>query len=248
MSYRTLAILPILVAAAFVAAVLAQPSDATYRVGIEVAKLLGLVGSIAASLAFVRGDYLRPAWALSAACLGLLLLRDTTMIAGFPLRGASLLWVQSALVIAANACSVVSVWLMARAWHVAGLDPENRRAPTILGIGVALLIAGGALLVDVRAIASGNYAAFVPLASDLGDMISLSLIAPVVMTALAMRGGVLRWPWGLFAVSLICWLFYDATNAVRQVLPSARLINETFRILACTYLCAAGFAQREAVK
>lgn len=248
MSYRAFAIVPLVVAAVFVAVVLAQPTDVTYRVGIEFAKVLGLVGSIAASRAFLRGDYLRPAWALSAACLGLLLLRDTTMVPAFPLRGGSLLWLQNVLVIAANGCSVVSVWLMARAWHVAGLDPENRRAPTVLGIGIALLIAGGALLVDVRAIAAGKYAAFVPLASDLGDMISLSLIAPVIMTALAMRGGVLRWPWGLFAVSLICWLFYDATSALRQLHPGLRLVNETFRILACTYLCAAGFAQREAVK
>jgi hypothetical protein len=246
--YRTLAIIPSLVGLAFVVAASVAPSAVLFRADVEIVKVLALLGCLAAALAFERGDYLRRAWFFTGACLFLLLVRDLTVLSPSTPRS-----VQSALVIAANACSIIGTWLMARAWHVAGLDlmesETKRRAFVLAGVVVALLIGGGAIVVDVRAIVRGDLAALVPLASDLGDFVSLCLIAPMAMTAVAMRGGVLRWPWGLFTVSQVCWLFYDASNVLRTQMPgnSSHIFNELFRTLACMYLCVAGLAQRRAV-
>lgn len=248
MRYRTLAIVPILVGIAFVVAASVAPSPTLFRAHVELVKLLALFGCLAAALAFDRSDYLRRAWLFNGACLFLLLVRDLTVLAPATPRS-----VQSALVIAANGCSIAGTWLMARAWHVAGLDlmesETKRRALVLAGVVLALVLGGGAIVVDVRAIARGELASLVPLASDLGDVVSLTLIAPMAMTALAMRGGVLRWPWGLFTMSLACWLFYDASNVLRTHLPtnSSHVLNELFRTLACMYLCVAGLAQRRAV-
>lgn len=245
MSYRTLAALPTVLGLLFVIAASVAPSPVLYRVDIELVKGLALVGCIAAALAFERGDYLRRAWAFNGACLLLLLTRDATLLMTQTPRLEN---VQSAIVIGANVCSIVGTFLMARAWHVAGLDllesESKRRAIVLVGIVIALLLGGGALVADLRA------RAIVPLASDLGDFVSLCLIAPIAMTALAMRGGVLRWAWGMFALSLICWLFYDATYVLRAYLSKStgQLINELFRTLACAYLFAAGLAQRRAVR
>jgi hypothetical protein len=242
--YRTLAVLPTVFGLLFVIAASVAPSPLLYRVVIELVKVLALLGCFAAALAFERGDYLRRAWAFNGLCLLLLLTRDATLVLT---QSPQLINMQSALVIAANLSSILGTFLMARAWHVAGLDlmesESKRRAFVLVGVIVALAVGGGALIADIRT------RALVPLASDLGDVVSLCLIAPIAMTALAMRGGVLRWPWGLFTVSLVCWLFYDATYVLRAYISPAtgQLINELFRTLACTYLCAAGLAQRRAV-
>lgn len=237
MSYRSLAIMPVLLGIVYLIAAWISPTPTMFRVAIELSKILALLGCIAAALAFEHGDYLRRAWTFNGACLAFLLARDVTI--PFAVQSIAL---QNTLVIIANLCSIVGTFLMARAWQVSGLEAK-RSVLVAIGVVVALVVGGGAIVVDVRA------RAVVALASDLGDFVSLCLIAPVIMTALAMRGGVLRWAWGLFALSLVCWLFYDATHALRTHLSpnSLKVLNELFRTLACTYLFAAGLAQRRAV-
>ena len=249
MRYRTLALMPIVVGAVFVVAASVAPSRALFRADVELVKVLALVGCIAAALAFQRGDYLRRAWAFNGACLALLLVRDLTVLSPATPPG-----LQSALVIAANLSSIVGTWLMARAWHVAGLDlmesESKRRTFVLAGVVIALAVGGSVLAIDVRAFVRGEAGVGpVSLASDLGDIVSLCLIAPMAMTALAMRGGVLRWPWGLFTLGLVCWLLYDATALLRAYHPShtTHVANELFRTLACMCLFAAGLAQRRAV-
>ena len=89
------------------------------------------------------------------------------------------------------------------------------------------------------------------IASDLGDTIVLALVAPVLHTALAMRGGVLRWPWGLLTLSGLAWLAYDTSSTAITALgagPGAALVgSEALRLLANANIFGAGVAQRLAV-
>jgi hypothetical protein len=68
----------------------------------------------------------------------------------------------------------------------------------------------------------------------------------VLLTAIAMRGGVLTWPWALMTASLILWLLYDAVSILEHALPghdAARIARETCRALACATEFAGGLAQ-----
>lgn len=262
MKYRFLAAFPLLFAAVFVVAMSAvgDPSLAAMleRIVVALVKSLGLVGCAVAAFAFDRGDYLRRAWMLSGVCQLLLLLRDlvfTLGLAGPSLLGVSSVHWQSAIVLAANVSFVTGTFLMARAWHVAGFElpgsPWRRRAVFVAAVLLASAISGASLVLDVRDAVHGDSRAIVAIASELGDMFSLVLIAPVFVTAFAMRGGVLRWPWGLFTASQLSWLVYDGMGTLGDfvTIEATRLtlMTEVFRALACTFLFAAGVAQRIAV-
>jgi hypothetical protein len=154
-----------------------------------------------------------------------------------------------------NAFVVVGAWTLARAWTVAGLEhpgPKGaRRAVLALAIVVALAFAGPTLVVDVRDIVLGPRADFDSIASDLGDILSLPLIAPVALTALAVREGTLRWTWMLLTSSLVAWLLYDAIYTLPDYFSVSpvgyRLVSEQFHILAGAFAGVAGFTQRMAV-
>jgi hypothetical protein len=245
--YSTLAILPFAVAATFLGVCLAigdTPSRSVFlRVEIESVKALAFVGCAAAALAFERGDYLRRAWFFSAADIFLLLVRDLTLAFDVPRAVV----VRGILVSIANVFGVVSTFMLARAWSISGLDDDatrkRRRWMFALGCALSIALTGGPLVLHVRALAHGQWETIAPVASDLGDTISVALLAPVLQTALAMGSGSLRWPWSLLASSGVSWLLYDATVYGSH----ATLVSETFRSLACMFLFSAGLAQRKAI-
>jgi hypothetical protein len=262
MKFRSLAAFPLVFAAVFAAVALARGEGALTPVLAtenEVGKILAVVGCFAAALAFEGGDYLRRAWFYSGLCYLLLLLGDA---AGMPLVATRISVphvdiAQGTLAVAANATSVVGTWMLARAWTVAGLEEDDQRARTrgrLLFAAAAVLslaITGWPLLLDVRALIAGDLGATVSIASDLGDTICLALVAPVMQTALAMRGGVLRWPWGLLTSSGIAWIVFDAASSAVDALhvDQARwlVMTEAIRGLACAAFFSAGIAQRMVV-
>ena len=258
MTYRSLAVFPLVFAALAAALTVLVPADlrgVVVQVAVDASKALALVGMTAAALAFARGDYLRRGWGVWAACYAFLLGRDAMLLAAGHVSPAAYDGVRGALVTAGNACVVVGAWTLARAWTVAGLEHPGskgaRRAVIATTIVVALGFAGPTLVVDVRDVILGPGRDFGSIASDLGDILSLPLIAPVALTALAVREGTLRWPWMLLTSSLLAWLFYDAIYTLPDSLSLApggfRLVSEQFHILAGALAGAAGLAQRKAV-
>jgi hypothetical protein len=254
-----LAVLPFAWVALFVAAMLAA-GDAhgavVLRVEVEAAKLVSLAGGLIAAAAFDRGDYLRRGWALVATCNALLLVRDATLVPGMPqtVLGMSLATLQTLIITVGNASSVAGIVILARAWSVAGLEPAGskltRRSVMLGATLIALVVSGPAIIGDMSAITSGD--GLTSLVSDAADAVSLVVIAPVLLTALALRGGVLRWPFGLLTASLIFWLGYDAEIGLRHVLgisrvPAAVITTEVFRGLALVFGFSAGIAQRLAL-
>jgi hypothetical protein len=261
MSYRKIAVFPLIWAAFFIALAVVVPADARKALFItqtDLSKGLATVGCFIAAYAFERGAYMRRAWSFNAWCYLLLLLRDLA-INTFPpdatLFGMKNVALAGGLVFVANIASCVGTAMMARAWTTAGLVLPGSLSARIGVVAVAILLAigisGSDLLVDGRALLGGDLASMHSVASDLGDIIGLALIAPVLLTAIAMRGGVLTWPWAFMTVSLVCWLLYDAISIIEHFLPghevAARVVRESFRTLACATECAAGLLQQRVI-
>jgi len=260
MRYRVLIIVPLVVAAVYVAVCLAigdGPARRPFmRAEIETVKALALIGCWAAAFRFGRNDYLRWAWLLNGLCYFFLLARDAIFIPGFLGHGRGIDYMEGGVILTANVCSVVGTAIMARAWTVAGLEPPGTRIGrgTVIAIAIviSLAIAGPAVYVDFRNFISGAPVSLVGFASDLGDIVGFCLIAPVLLTALALRGGSLMWPWSLFTASLLGWLFYDGTTLVGNNILHAdaltvRTVSDVFRSLACLFALSAGLAQRMAM-
>jgi hypothetical protein len=244
-------------AATILALLPAESRPLALHVLAEVVKLLALLGLGAGALVFDRTDYLRRGWGLLAVCYAFLLGRDAWLITtpGGASTGVEI--GRGLLVVAANACAVAGAWTLARAWGVAGLEHPGSRAAQRVAIAVAvlasLLFAGPSFAVDLRDTFSGHPGYFWAVASDLGDLLALPVLAPVAMTALAVKDGSLRWPWGLLAASLAAWLLYDAVLTVPEVVAgldvrSFRLAADCVRVFAATSACAAGLAQRRAIR
>jgi hypothetical protein len=260
MRYRVLVIVPLVFVAAYLAVCFTigtGPARPMFmRAEIETVKALALIGCWAAAMRFEKGDYLRTAWFLNGLCYLLILVRDGVFLPGFLGHSRGVDFLEGGVILAANASSVIGAWLLARAWQVAGIElPVSRvgRGTIItIAIGISLAVAGPAVYGDFRDLFAGELVSGVGLASDLGDIISFCLIAPVLLTAIALRGGSLVWPWGLITASMLGWLFYDGSLLVGRTILHAdplivRTISDAFRSLACLFGFAAGLAQRIAV-
>jgi hypothetical protein len=253
LTYRSLAVAPVVLVALALAAWGIAPAEARPTVlvaAVEAAKVLALAGCAVAAWTFEPGEYLRRAWVLVGAGTLLLFGRDVVALAG----GSVL--AQGVLATAGNGFGVAGTWILARVWTVSGLDegdaPTGKWPLRTGAVALAVLVTGWPLVGDLGALARGDAFAVVPLASDVADTVVLALLAPLLRTTLALQGGVLRWPWALLTVSNLLWLVFDAVYGVLGLLhvePSrAHVATEALRVIATMYLFSAGFAQRKAVK
>ncbi len=158
---------------------------------------------------------------------------------------------RSALSILVNLVGVLGMSLFARAFATAGLalagEAWKRWAVYAGAAGFAVAVAGPAALGDLRHILAGDPHGIVGLASDLGDGISFTLVGPVLLTAVSLRGGLLAWPWTLLTLSMIGWLGYDTASPLCSLLhvsdAHTHLIEESILALANGLSCTAGIAQ-----
>jgi hypothetical protein len=261
MRYRAFVAFPFLWAAAFLLADALAYGSSGYpvflRTEVELAKTMALAGALGAALALEHGDYLRRAWLFVAGCMALLLLRDLTLapfVSGaLGARGLDL--VRGVLVVGANLSQVIGTWMLARAGERAGLGvPASRGAQwgvLFLAVLLAAAFAGPGVVLNTGRVLNGDLGALTGAASALGDMVSLCLIAPLLLTALALRGGLIGWTWTLLTASYVAWLLYDALLVLSPSLGlgphAARTGSEVFRALGCTFGLTAGLAQRAVV-
>ncbi|HJZ84287.1 MAG TPA: hypothetical protein VKN99_03910 [Polyangia bacterium] len=265
MRYRIALAIPLLCAAALLALEGHAFPDAAalhalWHIEVPLVKALGGLGCLAAALRFTRGDYLRRAWFFLSMCYFLLLAKDILFGGGSHFQqpqtfSVTVQWLRGSITLVANACTVYGTFVLARTARVAGITlPGSARSRALVfacAVAVALAIAGQATWLDLREVARGNMAQLVGAASDLGDIVAVALIAPLLLTALALRGGLLGWPWALLTASYLGWLCYDATATIGYSLQAEplklRALEELFRCLACTFALGAGLAQRWAV-
>jgi hypothetical protein len=250
---KRLVLIPVAVLAVFLAGRLLLPAGMlrlAYRLDVIVVALLAAGASFMAARGFSRGDHLRVAWYLNAASYAFVMLGATVRI---PVQTRELILGRGLLALAANVLAIASMWLFARTLRVAGLEfPGTRTQKGLIVAGavvLAVLAAGHALLLGVRGTISGDMEGLVGAFSSFGDIVTFVLIAPVLMTAMALRGGLLSWPWGFLVAANLCWLLFDFQDTLATLVPGAvgqafEDYTETWRVLACALTICAALAQR----
>jgi hypothetical protein len=224
---------------------------AFYRVEVATMEAFACLGSLAAALQLQRGDYLRNAWLLFAFSYSLYFFGDLTLTTG-PFSDRS--WTpltNGILTIVGNIAAAVAIWKLARASRIAGLEPPWSRpvrvAVQVVAIALALVATGGATVMYTWQVLDGEMGSLMYLASCLGDIFCFTLLAPMFLTALTLRGGVLVWIWALLTLSGLSWLGVDGTAtllpSVGASQPTTRASFEVLRCIANGYLGAAGLYQ-----
>jgi hypothetical protein len=253
MRLRYLLLIPLAAVLLFFAARLALPVSAEGAInrGFNVAAfLVAAAGCLAAAQSFQPGDYLRTAWHTQAASS--LLLATSSVLRGLE-PAETMLMARTPLVFMANLLTIFGAVIFARTHRVAGLElPWSRdaRRAFIGGMVIAAFLATGpSIVVRIPEALGGDHTSWMQIFSSLGDFIFLVLIAPIFMTALALRGGLLTWPWAFLTASTAAWLVYDAQDSVAYLFPHLETLDRTIvtvplRVLACTCLFAAAMAQR----
>jgi hypothetical protein len=152
----------------------------------------------------------------------------------------------TSLLILQNVLVPLSLFLFVRAWRATGLAAPGSAAAhrASIAAGIAGFPLSRGLMVAK--------ADLVLLVSTLGDMISLALIVPLMMPALALRGGSLMNTWAYLTTGIAIWLVYDIWFALRDpiTLPVnvERGIEEAIRVTAIMFACIASIAQRRAAR
>ncbi|HEX9103055.1 MAG TPA: hypothetical protein VF997_12670 [Polyangia bacterium] len=258
----TLVAIPLVVAAAFLTLQSLFVDEHARRLffttEIATMKLLAAAGCFVAASRYRRREYMGIAWYLIGGDYFLLFAKDLLFgrVIHLPNLDPELASTLRAIfVIVANVSASVGCIMLARVWHVAGIAlPGSRRiqyAAMLLGVAFAVAIVGWGTWQDLHNLRNDKES-IVAVASNLGDIVSFSAIAPILLTAIAMRGGALAWPWALVTLSNVGWLLYDMTwSFERQWALSEhtlRIVAEFFRAQGCAMALSAGLAQRWAIR
>jgi len=157
--------------------------------------------------------------------------------------------IANALVIAANVALVVAYWMMARALHTAGLQYYGSRTNKILFVSLAFLLAAalcfGAFAGELASIRSAapDWGGIV---STLADFITFLLIAPLLLTTMALRGGQLFWIFAMLAVGTFGWMVNQGAATILHAASLDPLIRSGRMFgfaLACFFISGAAVAQ-----
>lgn len=249
MRMRWLALYPLVYAAVFLA--VAGSLDGPDRDGFVAwqriaLRVFAIVGCYAAASVFEAGDRLRRAWLWVGIGTVIILIRDVLRLFPrfWPDPDPQAEAIITTLGVLSNVALLAGIWMLARAWKLVTLESPGGRAGMVAIVVVAaalgLAVAGPGALQSIRAVADGHWDYLILAVSALVDIVSLCLIAPLLLTAVALRGGLFFWPWALITASRLAWVFYDAAALAPETgLPLADL----FRGLAQSYVGVAGLAQ-----
>jgi len=217
---------------------------------IAVAEVAATLGCFIAATSFEWRDHLARAWALQGLMYVLLVVRCLGLAFGVLTGSPSAVLTDGVLTSFANIGGIFSTWMLASTGRIAGIDvvisPVKRGAAWVVALVVAWTAAGPGLMTAIGKFAAGNPASLVSIASRSGDICSFVLIAPLLLTTLALRQGLLFWPWALLTASGLCWLCADFSNAAFLHLPNDQVgpLYDIFRFPACLFVLTAGIAQR----
>lgn len=178
------------------------------------------LGAVRGAMTFDRGDVLRRAWLWISA--GGVLGFVSCLISGPPLRalaedlrntpGGEAIGV--ATDIGLNVTMVMGLVMFTRAWSQTGLVPPWQRPAALLAFTVGVAVAGPSLWHDTHAALAGSGPAIGSTISDLGDIASMTLVGPLLASAVWMRGGALVGPYIYLTGCAIAWLMFDAGSLI----------------------------------
>ncbi len=216
---------------------------------------LGVGGTIWAMISFARGDDLRRVWAFFSAAAALLLLG--TALRSYwvyvaperPFTESPLLPYRMVVVVAANALATIALVTLLLAYRRSGLIPPLTLRAGLLWLAAAaaaLAIGVPQLATDTATLGKGVVeaeAAVTSIASTLGDMASIFLIAPILWVAYVLRGGRLAWVWWAMALGGAAWLLYDSRLWIAALLPGSSEVNlEFIKVTRSLGLASVGLA------
>lgn len=224
--------------------------DGASRSILTAASIFATVGTLRAAGGFARGDYMRGAWLLQSACYALIAIE-------FPLpRSPSLAGhiVGMVFVAVINVLGVAGMIRFSRAFAISGLELTGSRTRNGLIVAVAVLVAialaGLPLYHSAVGVLAGDLTEVEAILSSLGDLVLLACVAPLLLSTLTVRGGLLVWPWAALTASSVAWLLYDTQTLVPVLLPGMapdRLAvwSNLWQGLACVMAGVAGLLQRQ---
>lgn len=243
--------------AAVLVVAIAVPGDARWiaiETMIRASKVIALFGCLVGALSFRRRDHLFRGWLLMGGMYALLILRDAVIYRGLVIDPAdpAARWIEAMVVVPANVLAVLGSWTMGRAWYVGGVALPGtlitRGVVRAATIAMAISITLPALWHYTPRAVAGDAMGVMGASTAIADALCLSMLAPVLLTAIALRGGANAWPWALLTCSMFGWLCYDVANSLSPNLTSGgeelRVLAEAFRVFAAVGAGLAGIAQR----
>jgi hypothetical protein len=208
--------------------------------------LVAAAGSLSGALAFGRQDRMRWAWLSLAA--GDLIGWISCAFARPPLHAAipdqRLVSTISDLLL--NLLTVTGLVIFAQAWRALVPRPGWYRLATVIAFVVGALVVGPPLVQSFGDLVAGGQAQWSSIFSGLGDLVAISMIGPLAMTAIAMRGGALAWPYLFLTLSTVVWLLFDAAGLLTG--HAQTIADLSFAALALTLAGAAGVAHRRLIR
>ncbi|HYM61682.1 MAG TPA: hypothetical protein VEZ11_12415 [Thermoanaerobaculia bacterium] len=153
------------------------------------------------------------------------------------------------LVAVANLALIGAYALMARSLHAAGLHYFGSIAKqvliVVLAAALAIALCKGSLLSEIASIRAGT-PHIGSLISVLADMITFLLVAPLLLTALSLRGGQMFWIFAFLTAGTFGWIVNQASASVlgnlglQEAVRTGRMAGFA---LACCFISAAALTQ-----
>ncbi len=161
----------------------------------------------------------------------------------------------NATLIVANVAQIAAYWLMARVLTAAGIGYLMSKGKSIVLTAVALAIAIAlchvSLLAQWQSLRMGHLQPG-SLISVVADVITFTLVAPLAMSTLALRGGRLSWIFGFLTVSVFGWMINTGAPTLASSPDALRAIRTGGVAIAALFNAAAAatqtFAARRAMK
>jgi hypothetical protein len=216
--------------------------------------LLAAAGCFAGASAFSSGERMRLAW-LSLAVANVFGSLPVIVFGKPPVHmpfGPVLSPTSFAILIAfdilLNIFTVLGLVFFAQVWRSLGVRSRWYPIATLAAFGVGAAVAGPALLESFRHLADvGVRTTLADIISSTGDLIGITMIGPLAVTAFAMRGGALVWPFVFLTAGTVSWLCYDGVALIKGV---ELQMTADFGLAALGLMLtgAAGIAHRRALR
>ncbi|MGZ5445734.1 MAG: hypothetical protein ACXW5U_32445 [Thermoanaerobaculia bacterium] len=211
----------------------------------------GMLAMVALAAAFAAhkfgwwGEYVGRAWTLFFIEYAVLTASEVLRRA---LPDASL--ARSIAVVVANLAGIGAYVLMARSLSAAGLEFYGSRTKKVLAITLALAVAValcyGPIVAAFEALGSdgSNVGSLV---SPVADVITFVLVAPLLLTVIALRGGQVFWMFALLTAGTVGWMVNQGAATLLSMIGSSENAIRTGRMtgfaMACFLIAAAALTQ-----
>ncbi len=210
--------------------------NAVARVGMVA--LVAICAGLAAQAFGWWSEYVGRAWTLFFIEYALLTVSEVLRRAAPDMTSLA----SGTLVIIANLAGIGAYVLMARSLDAAGLGNYTSRGKKVIAAVIALAVAAALCWNPIVTASSVN-----ELVSPLADVITFVLVAPLLLTVIALRGGQLFWIFALLTAGTIGWMVNQGAGTFLRVIGAGETALRTGRMtgfaMACFLIAAAAFTQ-----